>query len=141
MKTLRLLVLLLMIGPAAGWCQSAPFNRGVNLTNWFQAPSAQQISFNRYSQKDFEQIRNLGCDVIRLPINLHAMTGGAPDYTLDPLFLRHLDEAVNWAEALEMHIVLDNHSFDPAVNTDPAIRDVLLKVWPQLAEHFRERSE
>jgi endoglucanase len=117
-----------------------PFSRGVNLSGWLQADSPGQIAFNRYSRGDFEHIRNLGCDVIRLPINLHFMTSGAPDYTLDPLFLKYLDEVVDWAEELQIHLLLDNHTFDPAVETDPAVGDILEKVWLQMAEHYKHRS-
>ena len=112
------LALLLVLSLAA---QQAPFSRGVNLTNWFQAGSAQEIQFSKYTYEDFQQIQSLGCDVIRLPINLHFMTDGAPDYNLDPLFLTFLDQAVDWAEDLGIHLILDNHTFDPAEDTDPNI--------------------
>lgn len=120
---------------------SAPFIRGVNLTNWFQAASPGQINFRRYNPRDFERIRNLGADVIRLPINLHHMTTGTPEHTLDPLFLSYLDQAIDWAETLDLHLVIDNHTFDPSTDTDPAVADTLLAVWPQLALHLRDRSE
>ena len=113
-----------------------PFNRGINLTNWLQAGSPSEIQFNRYTQRDFERIRNLGADVIRLPLNLHFMTSGAPDYTLDPVFLGYLDETIDWAEALGLHLILDNHTFDPAINTDPAVGQILEKVWLQMAERY-----
>ena len=77
------------------------FNRGVNLTGWFQTSSAQQIQFTKYTKKDFQNIKSLGCDVIRLPINLFYMTNGSPDYTIDPLMYEFLDQAVNWAEELQ----------------------------------------
>jgi len=76
------------------------FNRGVNLTGWFQTSSAQQIQFTKYTKKDFQNIKSLGCDVIRLPINLFYMTNGSPDYTIDPLMYEFLDQAVNWTEEL-----------------------------------------
>lgn len=116
-----------------------PFNRGVNLTNWFQSSTAREIQFSKYTKKDFENIKSLGCDVIRLPINLHAMTNGTPDYVLDDLFLDILDHAVDLAEELQIHLILDNHSFDP-VASDPAISSVLTKVWTQMALHFKNRS-
>lgn len=118
-----------------------PFQKGVNLTNWFQVPSASQIQFTKFTKKDLQNIKSLGCDVIRLPINLHAMTNGAPDYTLDPLFLRFLDQVVDWTEALGIHLIIDNHTFDPAVETDPAVKAILLKVWPQVAAHYKDRSD
>ncbi len=117
-----------------------PFHKGVNLTNWFQSGSAEEIPFGRFTKTDFQQIKSLGCDVIRLPINLHAMTGGSPDYKIDPLLLRFLDSAVTWAESCHIYLILDNHSFDPAVNTDPNVANILKKVWQQMAIHFRDRS-
>ena len=78
--------------------------------------------------------------MIRLPINLHAMTNGSPDYIIDPLFFMFLDSAVTWAENLKIYLMLDNHSFDPAVNTDPGIGIILNKVWRQMAVHYKQRS-
>ncbi len=121
--------------------QEAPFKKGVNLTGWFQANSAREVQFSRYTRQDFAQIKSLGCDVIRLPINLHAMTSGAPAYTIDPLFFSFLDEAVNWAEELNLHLILDNHSFDPIADTQPQVETILEKVWPQMAQHYKDRSE
>jgi len=90
----------------------AQFNRGVNLTGWFQVSNPRQIQFSKYTYKDFEQIKSLGCDVVRLPINLHAMTSGAPDYRVDELFLTFLDSVVQWCETLQIHLIIDNHTGD-----------------------------
>jgi endoglucanase len=117
-----------------------PLTRGVNLTNWFQTANVRQIQFTKYTKQDLIRIKNLGCDVIRLPINLHFMTNGAPDYTIDPLFFDFMDQVVDWAEELQIHLLLDNHTFDPNANTDPSVEGVLLKVWPQMAEHYKNRS-
>lgn len=118
-----------------------PFNKGVNLTGWFQADGPGQIQFTMFTKKDFENIKSLGCDVVRLPINLHAMTGAAPAYSLNPLFLSFLDQAVDWSEDLGLHLILDNHSFDPAVNTSTNVGSILTKVWKQMAAHYNDRSD
>lgn len=116
------------------------FNKGVNLSGWFQTNSPIEIHFTKYTKEDFENIKSLGADVIRLPINLHSMTNGAPNYELDPLFLRFLDEVIDWAEELEINMILDNHTFDPSAATDPNIGDVLIPVWKNMAEHFKDRT-
>ena len=118
-----------------------PFTQGVNLTNWFQSSSVQQIQFTKFTRQDFINIKSLGFDVIRLPINLHAMTSGSPDYIFEPLFFTFLDSAVSWAEEYKIYLLLDNHTFDPAANTDPEIGPVLIKVWTQMANHFKDCSE
>jgi len=119
----------------------APFSRGVNFAHWFEARSAQAVKWSRYTEQDFINVKSLGADVIRLPINMHAMTGAAPDYVIDPLLLQYLDTAVGWAEKHSLHIIIDNHSFDPVAPTDVNIDRILLKVWAQMAEHYKNNSD
>ena len=118
-----------------------PFKRGVNLTNWFQTSGSKQIQFTKYTKKDFENIKSLGFDVIRLPINLFYMTNGKPDYTIDPLFFEFLDQAVSWAETLSIYLRLDNHTNDDLASKNPDLENVLAKVWTQMAGHYKNRSE
>jgi len=126
---------------AAQVAPQPPFHRGVNLSGWFEQPSPREIRFTRFGRQDFQNIKSLGADAIRLPIKLLEMTSGAPDYKLDPLFLGFLDEVVGWAEAMQLYLILDNHTFDSAKPTDPGIEQALLKIWPQMAAHYKERSE
>ncbi len=134
-------VILIVAAGLKLWAGDIPFNRGINLTGWFQAPNVYEMQFTKYTFKDFENIKSLGCDVIRLPINLHYMTGGPSDYRLDSLFLFFLDQAVDWADSLGIYIILDNHTFDVNQDTDPEIGDVLKKVWVQMAGHYKNRSD
>lgn len=133
-------IIMILFIVSTGLTQTPPFNRGVNFTNWFQTSTPHQIQFTKFTKQDFINVQTLGCDVVRLPINLHHMTSGAPDYTLDPLFLHFLDQVVDWVEELEMHLIFDNHTFSPSESTDPNIDEVLVPVWTQMAEHFKNRS-
>ncbi|UCC98745.1 MAG: glycoside hydrolase family 5 protein [Phycisphaerales bacterium] len=131
--------------PAAGETEppEVPFKRGVNLTGWFQyVSSARQIHFTRFTKQDLNNIKSLGCDVVRLPIELHAMTNGAPDYTIDPLLYYFLDQIIDWTEELELHLILDNHSSynDLLGNTRPSVEDILVPLWTQMAQHYKDRS-
>lgn len=121
--------------------QQTPFNRGVNLTGWFQASSARKVHYKKYSKQDFINIQSLGFDVIRLPINLHYMTDGPPNYLLDDIFLENLKQVIDWAEELQIHLILDNHTFSPSIDTDPGVGKILNKVWAQMAQEFADRSE
>jgi endoglucanase len=136
-KLLSGIILTVGIFSASG---QAPFSRGVNLTSWFQVSNPRQIQFTKYTFKDFENIKSLGCDVIRLPVNMHSMTSGEPYYLLDKVYLAFLDSAVTWCEKLELYIMIDNHTFDPDVSTTADIEDVLTKVWVQTADYFKNRS-
>ncbi|HOV76530.1 MAG TPA: glycoside hydrolase family 5 protein [Sedimentisphaerales bacterium] len=137
---------MIVVFSTCGWAQvrpgarvnmEVPFHRGVNLTGWFQAESPRRIQFSKFTKQDFLDIQSLGCDVIRLPINLHFMTGGAPDYRLDPLFLQFLDQVVDWCQELDLHLILDNHTFDVTTGTDVNVDQVLVPIWTQMAEHYK----
>jgi len=130
-----------IVFPAGGTTELAgiPFKRGVNLTGWFQyISSVRQIQFTKFTKQDLINIKSLGCDVIRLPIELHSMTNGQPDYTIDPLFYYFLDQIIDWAEELKLHLILDNHSSTGP--TDPSIGNILVPVWTQMAQHYKDRS-
>ncbi len=140
-KPFILLVAGICLFSATGKAQEAPFHRGVNVTEWLQEGNVKSINPTLYTEKDFEQIKSLGCDVIRLPTNLHSMTSGSPEYKIDPAFYKILDTAVSWAEKLGIYLIIDNHTFDPAVNTNPSVGPILLKVWAQMAGHYKNSSK
>jgi endoglucanase len=117
-----------------------PFHRGVNLTNWLQGFSVGQIQFARFTKQDFENIKSLGCDVIRLPMDLYSMTYGAPDYTVQPRFLSLLDQIVDWSEELELHLIFDNCGFATVTDTSPNEDQILAPIWTQMAEHYKDRA-
>ncbi len=119
----------------------APFSRGINLTGWFQVNSPGHIQFTRFTKKDFQNIKSLGCDVVRLPVNMHSFTSGEPLFTVDPLYFSFLDSAITWCEELSLYIILDNHSFDPNVSTSPDIGNILTSVWKQTSLRYKNRSD
>jgi len=130
--SLTVLFLLSILVP--GNAQNA-FNKGVNLTGWFAAGSARSIPFYKYSKKDLENIKSLGCDVIRLPINLHYMTNGQPDYKVDTMFYHYLDQVIVWTDELGLKLILDNHTIDGA--NAKTVEVPLMKIWPQMARHYK----
>lgn len=137
-KWILIIICLLFVISASS---QAPFSRGVNLTSWFQVDNPGQIQFTRFTKQDIINIKSLGCDVIRLPVNMHSMTSGSPSYILDPMYVSFLDSVVTWCEQLHIYLMIDNHSFDPNVNTSPDIGNILTKVWSQTAIHYKDRSD
>jgi endoglucanase len=124
--------------PAAD--HSLPFSKGVNFTGWFESSNAGGIPFTKYTEQDFKDAKSLGVEIIRLPVKMHSMTNGAPNYTLDPLLVKFLKIAVDWAEKYEIYIIIDNHSFDPVLSTSSDIDKILIPVWEQVARLFKDRG-
>ena len=121
--------------------EALPFHRGVNLTNWLQGSSMKQVQFGRFTKQDFENIKSLGCDVVRLPMELHSMTDGAPNYTVDPLFFSLLDRIVGWTEELELYLIFDNCGFaGTGGETRPNADQILVPIWSQMAAHYQGQA-
>ncbi|MCL2185795.1 MAG: glycoside hydrolase family 5 protein [Treponema sp.] len=120
--------------------KSAPFSKGVNFSDWFETFSAGSIPFTKYNEQDFANVKSIGADVIRLPIRMHSMTKGEPDYIFDPLLFKFLDKAVDWAEKYQLYLIIDNHSFDPVRPTSNDIDKILIPVWEQIANRYKDRS-
>jgi len=118
-----------------------PFNKGVNLTQWFEVDNIRKVNFTKFTKQDFINIKSLGCDVVRLPMRVNDFSDGAPNYTLDPLYFFFLDQVIDWAEELEIKLILDNHTFSASVPTDSETTDPLISVWQQIAERYASRSD
>lgn len=123
----RLVYILLFIGFIAGSTAApkAPFYRGVNFSSWFQENSVNLVGFTKYTKHDFINVKNMGADAIRLPVNFYAMTSGSPDYVVSTLLFTMLDTVVAWAEEEKMYLILDNHSYDPSFNAHPDLKNIL----------------
>jgi endoglucanase len=121
--------------------RSAPFSKGVNFSGWFESFSTGGIPFTKYTEQDFADVKSLGVDVIRLPVKMHSMTQGEPHYTIDPLLFKFLDIAIGWAEKYEIYIIIDNHSFDPVLGLEDNIDRILLPIWSQVAQRYKDRSD
>jgi aryl-phospho-beta-D-glucosidase BglC (GH1 family) len=119
---------------------TSEFKMGVNFNQWFEATGFQQIDFNKYKKKDFLNLKKMNGGIVRLPINFEAMTSGSPNYTINNNFFAYLDSAVNWAEELNMYLIIDNHTFyqDPRIYN--VIEDRLNKMWNQISLRYKDRS-
>jgi len=113
-----------------------PFSKGVNLTKWFESRSFKDIDFFKYSEKDFIDVKDLGADVIRLPVAFHNFL--TAEKSLEPKLIEYLDTVVDWAHKHQIYLILDNHSFHPVNATDSNIDKILIPVWEQLADHFKD---
>ncbi len=130
-------ILILVVLPAVS--AQLPFARGFNLGQWFQGASAREIS-NCVTLTDLENMKALGADHVRVPIDLRNMSGNGPGYVIDPILLMYLDRLVDWCEALGLYVILDNHTLLP-LDADPARETRTIAVWRQMAAHFENRSE
>lgn len=119
----------------------APFNKGVNLSMWFETDSAESVQFTYFTKKTFENLKEMGVDVIRLPIHFEHLSSGAPKYVIDETVFSYLDKIIDWATELEIYLILDNHSFDYSKATPSNIEKRLKLIWTQVATRYKDSSK
>ncbi|MDR2965709.1 MAG: glycoside hydrolase family 5 protein [Treponema sp.] len=118
-----------------------PFSKGVNFSKWFESRTFDDIVFETFTEKDFINVKSLGADVIRIPIAFHRFTMEDSSNTINPKLFSYIDSAVDWAEKHQIYLIIDNHSFHPVNPTDPNIDKILIPVWKQIADRYKNRSK
>ena len=120
----------------------APFEKGVNFTNWLEYRSAEEINAEHFTQQDFLNAKKLGCDVIRLPIHFEKICREEDGYRIPEKVLTILDHVTEWCGELGMYIILDFHNDCTADSaTSPDVDKILIPVWTQLSTRYQDKSE
>ncbi len=124
--------------------------RGINLTGWFwYAPSPLERVDARFSDADFDLIRDLGFTFVRVPVDLgFVMDATAPDL-LNHDQLAYLDRALNRLFERNLAVVIDLHSTSLADSDasnysgaleDPAFVDTFEQFWRSFAAYLSTRD-
>jgi len=112
-------------------------------TNWGNTLDA---SPNRYSwgapETTEAMIQGLvakGYKSLRLPVTWVNYLGSAPDYTIDPAFMAHVKQVVDWALAADLYVMINMHHDSYWLqNLEPDAIDKYLAVWTQVADQFKD---
>ena len=110
---------------------------GINLGDALDAPQEGAWGVILHSSY-FRAIREAGFASVRIPIRWSAHAAAHSPYTIDPVFFRRVDWAIN--EALSQHLaaVIDVHHFIE-MNQDPlGNSQKLLALWSQIAARYRD---
>lgn len=119
-----------------------PYSKGVNLSSWLEPQNGFiDGSFYNYGRQDFVDLKNLGVEVVRVPVHFDTLSMGKPDYIIPESLWKCLDGAVDWCEELDLYLIIDFHNDCGGNSRTPAdIEKRLLKIWPQIAQRYKNRS-
>ncbi len=126
-------------------------NRGVNLDHWLsQRGVGVDIDPNYITKKDFEKIKEIGFDFVRVPIEEQLMYN--EDLTRRDFAFALLDSAVKWSAELDLRMICDLHiirSFHfnsengekNSLFESEVSQDNYVKVWLDLQKFLKETPE
>ena len=128
------------------------FNKGINLGGWIS--QCKEYTKEHYDsficKKDLENIKNLGFDHVRLPVDYNVIM------TDDGVFLEdgfaYIDNCIQWAEDCGLNVIVDLHKtcgymFDTnavpnpdAFFYDKGLQDIFVKIWEKIAARYASKS-
>lgn len=123
---------------------------GWNLGNTMDATGSTTIASemswgNTFTTKELvDAVKAAGFNAIRIPTTWQNHLGPAPDYKIDPLWLKRVQEIVDYAMADDMFVILNAHHdewYFPSYDKVEAGKDEMAKVWSQIAERFQNYDE
>lgn len=85
-----------------------------------------------------------GFQIIRIPVTWRRNIGPAPEYTIQPAWLRRVKEVVDYAYNNGAYVILNTHHEDwnyPYFDNQALACDKMKKIWSQLADTFRDYDE
>jgi endoglucanase len=119
--------------------KTLPFSKGVNMPVWMEYGRFNSLL---YGKKDFENLKSIGVEAVRIPVWFDIWADKANDYLIDQECFDILDRAIDWCENLGLYVIIDFHNdCSGASQTPPRIENVLLKIWPQIAARYKSRSD
>src|SRR5271157_2419596 len=139
--------LLLVAAPQAGRAATEPaytFKRGVNISHWLSQNDGQPYGAPWFAESDVGWIARQGFDHIRLPVDFRLCF--AADGSMDGAKVKPIVEAIRWARARGLGVVLDAHFLpgadfnstggDSRAYTDKALQEKAANCWRRMARLF-----
>lgn len=118
----------------------APFTKGVNFTNWLEYRTAEEINPDVFTRQDFLNARDLGCDVVRLPIHFEKICVEEDGYKIPKKIFDILDNVASWADEAGLYVIFDFHNATHAGSFTPVdVEKILNPVWTQIAARYQNR--
>lgn len=114
--------------------------KGVTLGDWLGTDEDYHTQTTRYTKTDFEDIKALGCDFVRITVNFNT-SGMSPEYAISPIQLKCLDNAVMWAQEVGLKVVIANAGGAISEATVTAVAERVAGNWKFVAGHFSSMGD
>jgi len=117
---------------------SGKLKRGVNISAALEAPEEGKWGVV-IQEEHFDVIKATGFDSVRLPVRWNTHAGDETPYTVEPAFLKRVDQVLRWGLDRGLVMVLDWHHYREFIDDDPEGHSArFFAVWEQLAAHYKD---
>lgn len=115
-------------------------SRGINIGNTMEAPNegAWNAPIKEYY---FDDIKNVGFNTVRIPINWWNHTSKNAPYTIDAAWLNRVEQVVDWGLARGLFIELNTHHETQLFSNFNTYLPMYVSIWTQIATRFKGKSD
>lgn len=117
--------------------------KGINMGNTLEPPYEGEWGNPAPQEYLFDMYKNAGFDFVRIPVRWDMHLGTTSPYTINEIWLKHIEQIVDWGLTRGLYIVLNSHH-DAWIreNYDNPINQARFdSLWSQVANRFKNRSE
>lgn len=97
------------------------------------------------TKKMMDVLAETGFNLIRIPVTWYEELGPAPDYKINIQRLNRLKEVIDYAVSNQMYVIINTHHENswiiPSYAHYETVEDKFIKLWRQIAIHFKEYGE
>ena len=113
--------------------------KGMNFGNALEAPREGEWGLV-IKQSYIEALAEAGFNSVRLPICWSAHTAATAPHTIDPAFIRRVDEIIGWCFENGLAVIITIHHFNDFYDSPAAetYRQMFFSIWDQLTTHYLE---
>jgi endoglucanase len=119
----------------------AAFERGMNISNWLEAPwQPDWPTETGYNKADLQLMKDAGIKSLRLPINFAEISDSLYPYDVDTahVLFQRIDSVIKWADELNMNLIIDNHHGWELTNENwRSYKDRFAKLWATVAKRYQ----
>ncbi|MFG2652481.1 cellulase family glycosylhydrolase [Streptomyces sp. NPDC048436] len=129
--------------PADAKAAVAAMQPGWNLGNSLDAvPDETAWGQPRTTKALLDKVRAQGFNSIRVPVTWSDHQGAAPNYTIDPAYIKRVKQVVDWAIDDGLYVILDVHhdswQWTKAMSTDhDKVLSRFNSTWTQISKAFK----
>lgn len=120
------------------------FKKGVNLAGSFEVGTngtADNIWLGYINDETFSFLQELGCDVVRVPMQFGQFITSRTDFTLQDAYWTKLDLLLDLGEKYGITVIIDNHQWGYCeMFPDDHAMSFLKSIWTQVATHCKSRG-
>ena len=122
--------------------KTMPFSKGICLGNWLCDYGNGNVNSSYFRRQDFEDMKTLGVEIVRVNITFEEFSSGEPDYIVEDWLWEKIDDSVEWCTELKMYMIITfMNGTGSGSKTKPDVEKMLLKIWPQITARYKDSSE